>query len=135
MFCCHKTGVQVVRCKETLLTNSTTPKSLGYSTHPVIYTGLLGLVPQKSTHEDNYDEAGVMKYRTYILMLDEVLYQAKKWQIMDSLVYNDSKIGTNTAFDSSKEKREGKIFSIRELMGSLKTGKKYREVKIRFDYI
>jgi hypothetical protein len=134
MLCCHKTGVQVVRCKETILTNTNTPKSVGYASHPVIYTGLLALVPQSSKHEDNYDEAGMIKYRTYILMLDETIYQAKKWQIMDTLAYNDGKLAMNTAFGPLLEKREGKIYSIREVIGSLKTAKKYREVKIRFDY-
>jgi hypothetical protein len=134
MLCCKHTGVEIVRCKETILNNLTTPDSLGYSTHPIIYTGLLPIVTQSSKHDDNYDEAGIIRYRTYILMLDEEIYKSKKWEIMDTLSYNDGKLGMNTNFNPLIEKREGKIYSIRELMGTLRSGKKYREVKIRFDY-
>jgi hypothetical protein len=133
MLCCHKTGVQVVRCKENILNNPSTPKSLGYASHPVIYTGLLALVTQSSKHEDNYDEAGMIKYATYILMLDEIIYQAQKWQVIDTLAYNDGKFAMSTAFDPLLEKKEGKIYSIREVP-PLRSGRKYREVKIRFDY-
>jgi len=133
MLCCHKTGVQVVRCRETILNNPTTPKSLGYASHPVIFTGLLALLAQSSKHEDSYDETGMIKYATYILMLDETIFQANKWQIMDTLAYNDGKLAMNTAFNPLLGKREGKIYLIRELP-PLRNGKKYREVKIRFDY-
>lgn len=134
MFCCHKTGVKITRCKEVVTTNTTSPKAVGIAEHETIYTGLLALVAQNSRHEDNFDESGQIVYRSYIAMLDETIYQAKKWQIMDILEYNDGFLMSNTNFDNTKEKRSGKIYSVREVAGSLKTGKKYREIKIRFDY-
>jgi len=134
MFCCHKTGVKITRCKQVITNNLTSPQSIGESEHETIYTGLLALVAQNSSHQDNYDEAGQIVYRSYIAMLDEAIYQVKKWQVMDILEYNDGYMMTNTTFDELKAKRSGKIYSVREVAGSLKTGKKYREVKIRFDY-
>jgi hypothetical protein len=133
MLCCHKTGVQITRCETKLLTNPTTPKSLGYSDHTIIWTGLIALVPLNSQHSDNYDEAGSLIYRTYIAILPENIYQLNKWQIMDVLSYNDGFMASNTSFDVNKLTKSGKIYSVRELIGSLKTGQKFREVKIRFD--
>lgn len=133
MLCCHKTGVQVKRCDTKILTNSTTPKSLGYSDYITIWTGLLALVPLNSQHQDNYDEAGSLIYRSYIAMLPESIYQLSKWQAMDVLSYNDGTIGLQTAFNLAKLTKSGKIYSVRELMGSLKTGQKFREIRIRFD--
>lgn len=135
MLCCAKTGVQLTRCEEKKLINVNTPASQGYSNDTVIYTGILPFVAQNSRHEDNFDEAGIIKYHTYILMLDEEIYHAKNWKLGDKLAYNDSTIGMNTIFNPLALYRQGVVYSVRELMKSLKTSKKYREVKIRFDYV
>jgi hypothetical protein len=130
--CCKKTGVRVTRCKEVILTNPTTPKSLGLSEHETIFTGLLPLISEKESYQDNFDETGQQIYRTFCILLNENIFQTKKWQVMDILEFNDGQLMNNTLFDENKLKNRGKIYSIRELVNSPRLGK-LREIKIRFD--
>lgn len=132
MLCCKKTGVRVTRCKEVILNNLTSPKSLGKSDHEVIFSGLIDLAPLSSSHTDNFDETGQQVYRSYIAMISENIFQTNKWQVIDMLELNDGQLTMNTNFDENKLIVSGKIYSVRELANSLKLGK-LREIKIRFD--
>ena len=132
MLCCKKTGVRVTRCKEVILNNLTSPKSLGKSDHEVIFLGLIDLAPLSSSHTDNFDETGQQVYRSYIAMISENIFQTNKWQVIDMLELNDGQLTMNTNFDENKLIVSGKIYSVRELANSLKLGK-LREIKIRFD--
>lgn len=133
MLCCHKTGVLVKRCVEKVINNLSTPKALGYSEHTEIFRGLIPLVPLNSRHDDNFDEAGQLVYRSFIAMIPETVYQTNQWRAMDILSFNDGYLASKTEFDDSKLSKSGKIYSVREVVGSLRTGIKYREVKVRFD--
>ena len=134
MLCCLKTGVKITRCESVTTNNQTSPQSLGYSNHPIIWQGLLALVSYNSSHQDNFDEAGLLRYRTYIAMLPASVYLANPIKIADYLSYNFGYLGDQKIFDQQKQAKEGFIYSVRELLPSRVQGKFY-ELKIRFDLI
>lgn len=135
MLCCYKTGIRIVRCKTKILTNVTTPKSLGYSNDEIILTALVPFASLKASSEDNYNEAGQIMYRSFVFLLDEALYQSNIVKIMDLVEYNDGKLEANTTFNPAILTKRGHVYSVRELPALRKTGKKYREIKVRFDLV